>query len=394
MAWVAVENQKLMYQRCNQKALRADTYKNVQDATKTLKADLAPRQDGMFTDDNQQPAVGRKILSSSFSGSPRWYHSKFQDGMAICREYHKPDFFITMTCNPNWKEIQDQLLEGQTAQDRPDIVARVFKLKKDQLMQDLKSGDALGKVVANMDVIEFQKRGLPHAHILIILADDDRIMTPEFVNSAVVAELPPDPNQVMNPSKQAELSQLETIVLTNMIHGPCGIENPKCPCMQDGRCTKNFPKDFCRETIIDQDNNYATYRRQSPKDGGREIKCSKTGRIIDNRYVVPYNPFLSMRFNCHINVEFCTSPKATKYLYKYVTKGTDRAMVATVVRPDQTESPRDEITEYEDLRSVGSSEATWHLMAFPITNRYPPVQALRVHTEDQQQVIYLFNIFN
>ena len=387
MAWVAVENQKLMYQRVNQKALRADTYKNVQEATKSLKADLAPRQDGMFRDDNQQPVVGRKILSSSFPGSPRWYHSKFQDGMAICREYHKPDFFITMTCNPNWKEIKDQLQEGQTAQDRPDIVARVFKLKKDQLMQDLKSGDVLGKVVAHMDVIEFQKRGLPHAHILIILADDDRIMTPEFVNSAVVAELPPDPNQAMDPEKQEELQQLETIVLTNMIHGPCGKENPHCPCMQDGRCTKNFPKDFCKETIIDHDNNYATYRRRSPKDGGREIKCSKTGRIIDNRYVVPYNPFLSLRFYCHINVEFCTSPKATKYLYKYVTKGSDRAMVATVVRSDQQDSPRDEITEYEDLRSVGSSEATWHLMAFPITNRYPPVQALRVHTEDQQQVI-------
>ena len=68
-------------------------------------------------------------------------------------------------------------------------------------------------------------------------------------------------------------------------------------------------------------------------------------------------------------------------------------MVATVVRPDHTETPRDEITEYEDLRSVGSSEATWHLMAFPITNRYPPVHALRVHTEDQQQVIILLSYF-
>ena len=37
---------------------------------------------------------------------------------------------------------------------------------------------------------------------------------------------------------------------------------------------------------------------------------------------------------------------------------------------------------------MGSSEATWHLMSFPITERYPPVQALRVHLEDQQQVIF------
>ena len=387
MAWVTVENQKLLYQRLNQKALRADTYRNVKEATEVYQLELAPREDGMFKDDNQQPAMGRKILSSSFSGSPRWYNAKFQDGMAICREYHKPDFFITMTCNPNWQEIKDQLKEGQNAQDRPDIVARVFKLKKDQLMQDLKSGHLLGKVVAHMHVVEFQKRGLPHVHILIILADNDREMTPEMVDDIVVAELPPDPDEEVDIAKALELKRLQDIVLTNMIHGPCGTENPGCPCMEAGRCTKNFPKEFCKETIIDQDSNYATYRRRSPEDGGRQVVCPKSNRIIDNRYVVPYSPFLLLRFNCHINVERCTSPKATKYLYKYVTKGSDRAMVSAVVE-EEPGKPRDEIAEYEDLRSVGSSEATWHLMAFPITDRYPPVQALRVHLEDQQQVVF------
>ena len=105
MGWLAVENQKLAYQRLNQKALRADSYKNIREATEERRRDLAPREDGMFPDDNQQPAIGRKILSSSYVGSPRWYHSQFQDGMAIVREYHKPDFFITMTCNPKWNEI-------------------------------------------------------------------------------------------------------------------------------------------------------------------------------------------------------------------------------------------------------------------------------------------------
>ena len=124
MAWVSVEDQKLNFQRQNQKALRADTYKNVREATEQRISDLAPRVDGMFSDDNKQPSVGRKILSSSFTGSPSWYNAKFQDGMAICREYHKPDYFITMTCNPHWPEIKAELLPGQSAQDRPDIVAR------------------------------------------------------------------------------------------------------------------------------------------------------------------------------------------------------------------------------------------------------------------------------
>ena len=49
---------------------------------------------------------------------------------------------------------------------------------------------------------------------------------------------------------------------------------------------------------------------------------------------------------------------------------------------------RDEIADYIDLRSVGSSEAAWHLMGFPITERYPAVVALRVHLQDQQQVVF------
>ena len=47
---------------------------------------------------------------------------------------------------------------------------------------------------------------------------------------------------------------------------------------------------------------------------------------------------------------------------------------------------RDEIAEYEDLRSVGSSEAVWHLMAYPIARKHPAVQAMRVHLEGEQQV--------
>ena len=258
MAWVAVENQKLNFQRTHQKALRADTYKNIREATETIQQELAPREDGLFHDDHQKTMVGRKILSSSFPGSPRWYNAKFQDGMAICREFHKPDFFITMTCNPNWPEIRNRLNEGQTAQDRPDLVARVFKLKKDQLMQDLKTGGVIGKVVAHMNVVEFQKRGLPHAHILIILADQDRKMTGEMVDSIVSAELPPSPEDTDDPSEAAERKRLRDIVLSNMVHGPCGAANPQSSCMDNGRCTKNYPKDFQTKTTVDPDNNYAT----------------------------------------------------------------------------------------------------------------------------------------
>ena len=54
--------------------------------------------------------------------------------------------------------------------------------------------------------------------------------------------------------------------------------------------------------------------------------------------------------------------------------------------------PRDEIADYMDMRSVGSSEAAWLLFAFPITSRYPAVIALRVHLKEEQQIVFDENL--
>ena len=52
--------------------------------------------------------------------------------------YNRPTLFITFTCNPQWKEIHDELLPGQVYNDRPDITARVFHLKLKLLMRIIK----------------------------------------------------------------------------------------------------------------------------------------------------------------------------------------------------------------------------------------------------------------
>ena len=381
MSYVTVENQRLNYIDKNQKELRADYYKSVKEATDERLREAA-RADGLYTDDHSRPAIGRKILPSSVTGTPRFFNKKFQDGMAICREYSKPDLFITMTCNSGWDEIVDELLPQQKAQDRPDIVARVFKLKKEQMKKDIIKGSLFGKIAAHLNTNEWQKRGLPHDHGLYILAAEDRNMSSEFVDSIVSAELPPDPNEASNDVEKEQRERMQEIVTKCMIHGPCGNEKPSAPCMENGKCSKGFPKPFQKDTIVDTENSYATYRRRSPADGGRTIQIN--GRTVDNSWVVPYNPYLSLRYKAHINVEFCSSPKAVKYLCKYTHKGNDRAMVSTHVEGE----PRNEIAEYQDLRSVSSGEAAWHLFGFPICDRYPGVMALRVHLEEQQQVVF------
>ena len=82
----------------------------------------------------------------------------------------------------------------------------------------------------------------------------------------------------------------------------------------------------------------------------------------------------------------CLSPTAPKYLYKYVYKGADRAMVRTEIGDE--DMLKDEISEFEDLRSVGSSEASWQIFNFNITKKHPAVYALRCHLEDEQHVVF------
>ncbi len=135
----------------------------------------------------------------------------YQDAMARVCKFGKPYFFLTFTCNPKWKEIIDVLIPGQTAKDHPELVTRIFNLKLDALLKDIKD-NVLGNVIAKILVIEFQKRGLPHAHILLILNEVSKLCTTKDYDSMVSAEIP---NLIRHPEAY------ETVTLC-MVHGPCG----------------------------------------------------------------------------------------------------------------------------------------------------------------------------
>ena len=85
--------------------------------------------------------------------------------MALGRKFGKPTFFMTMTFNPDWPEVRSRLLPGQTALDIPMVVTRAFKYCLEKVLHLLRTQFGHKKYL--IKVIEFQKQGFPHAHILL-----------------------------------------------------------------------------------------------------------------------------------------------------------------------------------------------------------------------------------
>ncbi|XP_077273719.1 uncharacterized protein LOC143903730 [Temnothorax americanus] len=304
-------------------------------------------------------------ISSTKTGLCYSHSIWFKPAMETRKSVLITDLFITFTCNPKWKDITDALLPGQKTHDRHDIIARVFHLKVKKMMALLNKGSLFGKVCCYMYSVEWQKRGLPHIHILLWL--EQRIFS-DMIDKVICAEIP-------NPLKD---SLLHNIVKANMIHGPCGDLNHNSPCMKDGSCSKRYPRIFQNDTQTGGDG-YPQYRRRSSANGGYTVEIN--GIELDNRWVVPYNPVLLRIFNAHINVELCNSVKSIKYICKYVNKGSDQAVFAL-------ESEKDEVKMYESGRYISSSEAVWRILAFPIHERYPSVFHLNVHLENGQRVYF------
>ena len=363
-AWVRTEANRLNFMSMNQKKLRSDLYMGLMDHLET-----ETREPGT----NRQPGKP-KILASSFTSGPRYMKQNYEDAMAMVTEFGKPDFFVTYTCNPSHPDIVSNLGNNPTdtradltASDRPDVVVATFKLHLDALKKDLK--DMFGKQLANIHVIEYQKRGLPHAHILIWLVSDAKVRTVEELDSLISAEIP-DPEV---------FPRLHEIVSRCMMHGPCGLANPSARCMENGKCTKDFPKKFQEVTVLES-NGYPLYKRP---DNGRVVM--KNGVPLDNRFVVPYCPYLSLKYNAHINVEACTSVKSIKYIFKYVYKGHD---CARIERSENDQQSRDEIKNYVDTRYVSAPESVWRLSGFDVTDRSHTVVRLDIHEHLGQNVTF------
>ena len=354
--WASNEQFKLSWVSNHQKQLRAETYAGV--------ADSIGNADGAN--------IGKRvILPSSFSGGSRNMVQHCQDALALNRHFGGADLFFTMTANPKWPEILAELLPGQDAASRPDIVTRVFQLKKKALLHDILENHVLGHVVARVLTIEFQKRGLPHMHSVLFLHPDSKLKTPEDVDSLISSEFPDKETQ----------PELYEKVLKYMVHTPCGAENgnPNAPCLENGKCSKGFPKPFHEATTMTEDAYVRTRRRNTGEE--HIIKLKGKEYKVDNRWVVAYVAYLLFKYDCHINVEAVFSIKSIKYIYKYVYKGHDRITMGFGESVD-------EVQMYLDSRYVSSCEALWRIYQFSMHEEKPNIVRLQVHLLNQQTLVW------
>ncbi|KAG5512701.1 hypothetical protein RHGRI_038884 [Rhododendron griersonianum] len=353
--YVKIETSRLDYFKHRQKEIRADLYQGIVDSVNHGESDASK--------------IGtRVVLPATFIGSPRDMRKRFLDAMALVGRYGKPDLFLTMTCNPNWPEIKAELKPHEEAQNRPDLISRIFKSKFEYLRKIVVKDELFGPVAAYTFAVEFQKRGLPHVHMLLILQTGYRFNTVEKFDAFISAEIP-DKNKYPH---------LYAMVIKHMLHGPCGEQNPQNACMKDEKCKNQYPKNYCTETTVCPDG-YPMYRR---RPDSRQVKVR--GHMLDNRWVIPYNPYLLAMFDCHINVEVCSTIKAVKYLYKYIYKGHDK-IIYRLVTTEQNEEIN-EIRQFQDARWISPPEAMWRIYRFPLYEMRPAVISLHLHLEGRQTI--------
>ena len=174
-----------------------------------------------------------------------------------------------------------------------------------------------------------------------------------------------------------------------MVYGPCGVANSYSSCMFNNNYNKHFPKRKFSRTTIDEIG-FPIYKH---KEDGRSME--KDDIHLDNRFVVPYNIDLLVKYQAHMNIEWCNRSRSIKYLFKHVMKGLARATIAiqhnmqgATAQNTQSSTEQDEIKSYLEYRHLFASEPCWRIFEFEIHYRQPAVERMNFHLIDEQSITF------
>lgn len=164
---------------------------------------------------------------------------------------------------------------------------KVFKLKLDILLKNIEKKKYFGnrKIIYLMRVIEYQHRGMPHAHIVIKLSDmpgDNDIQGQiEFINKYISAKAP-----TLHEKSTPDDKRYCSYVHKHMTH-KCSDAVNGCKATASSLCKRGYDTTKVCGTCFD-DAGFPIYERNSERD----LK------------VVPHNRLLLLDWNGHANVEY------------------------------------------------------------------------------------------
>ncbi|GJV32022.1 actin-binding, cofilin/tropomyosin type protein [Tanacetum coccineum] len=216
------------------------------------------------------------------------------------------------------------------------------------------------------------------------IQDEDKLSSPEKIDNFLSVGLP---------SKDDDTIGFEA-VRSHMMHEPFGSYASDSSCMDKHECMKGFPKSCCASTYISAEG-WPHYARPN---NGREANVGSRNIMLDNLYVVPHNMDLLAKYDCYINVEWCNQGSLVKYLFSYITKGSDQSTVFIESKNNNNRTTYqlllnndNEIGEFLNCRYISTSEACWKIFDFDLQYGSIAVERLPFHEEDCNRVYFRDN---
>ncbi|RWS19966.1 uncharacterized protein B4U80_00440, partial [Leptotrombidium deliense] len=215
-------------------------------------------------------------------------------------------------------------------------------------------------------------------HLLVTLKN--KLLNADDIDNFISAEIP----------DKSKFPKLWYKVTKHMLHGP-HTDVMLCYDKENNLCSKKFPKDFIDNTDM-RGTGFPLYRRRNNIHEMNTYHGKHNGKIVnvDNSMVVPYNAYLLMKYDCHLNVEYCRSIMGIKYIHKYIHKGHDRARIQINQNSEKEENTLivNEIQDYLDCRYLSASESAWRIFELPLHGRSHPVERLPVHLPGMNRVVF------
>jgi len=298
---------------------------------------------GIAVDGTEANELHAKKMASSVPGCVANMRRKSRDMLQIYNEMGCPHAFITLTTNTEWPELKEALPDGTSAFEDPITVCRVFKHRLDAFLHNLRNGKYFGgrKTEWLTYVIEYQERGLPHAHIVCRLdnmpTEEEALM--EWIDTHISCAKPPQPTAHSTPDQ----IRLHDIVSNKMTHN-CGNY-----CASKRGCKSGFDKTCpCERTTLDE-KGYPKYKR-----GPNDLR------------IVPYNIEIVLDWDGHANACYAASAHCLFYLFGYLFKGQKKVAqrLERIENNNQQPNANQVFDDYVSYRKISSMSAAWIALSY------------------------------